>query len=227
MQIFFLKWNPSDYINLFILIVYAVMAYLMYITYRNGQKLSKAGLSISEYNIIFNDLQSLITEAKEIKFKSYLNEAQINPIKYRYDQSDGVFYIKLFLFVTLQNQSNKVIYESEENKFAISDFRDNVLFPLERFYDKLNDFLFTVHKDVVLEEYHKKFIFKTVERDLLQTYFRVCNNIHPFLNNKEYQLSHFKTEAYNPEESFYRINKFYIENKLFNYKDLEFYQTTK
>lgn len=163
MQIFFLQWHTSDYINLFILIVYAVMAYLMYITYRNGQKLSKAGLSISEYNIIFNDLQSLITEAKEIKFKSYFNETQLIPIKHRYEQSDGIFYIKLFLFVTSQIPTNKVIYESEQNKFAISDFRDNVLFPLERFYDKLSDFLVTVHKDVVLEEYHKKSFLKLLK----------------------------------------------------------------
>ena len=107
----------------------------------------------------------------------------------------------------------------------MNDFRHNVLFPLERYYDRLLHFLQSVKVDTTMEEYYKEIIYTKVERDILQTYFRICNCTLANISKLDYDISIFSTSMYDTT-SFYRINDFYKENKIFQYKDLTFYQRT-
>lgn len=215
------SWTTADTINTLILITYIVTAWVIYRTFKEGKRQTTISLSISQYNILYKELIDLIDDAKSLKFKSDLgNEAHVN-IRTRIDEANGINYIALFLFTA---NDNKFIQSQPDGQSHINDFRHNILFPLVRYYDRLHYFLETVIKDDVLEANHKKYIYNKMERDLLQTYFRVCN--YRFMSNEpDYNLRTFETEKFSAD-SFYKINSLFIEKNLFQFKDLDFYKRT-
>lgn len=207
-------------VNFLIFIVYAIMAKYMFKTFTGGQKQTEISLAINQYNIYHFELQELIVEGKNIKFHTDLGDSILKPLKYQYSNSNGIDYMGVFTIIT---HKWLIIKTYEENrKDLIEDFRDNVLFPLSRYYDKLFHFLNRIKNDSVLKNY-KNILYINIENNILQTYFRLCNNC--VGNYKTVDLSSFKTEGFDPD-TFYRINKFYIENGIFQYKDLKFYQDT-
>lgn len=209
-------------VNFLILIVYALMAKYMYSTFTGGQKQTEISLSINQFNIYHFELQGLIGEGKNIKFRSDLNEGILKTLDYQFINSNGIEYISVFTIATdtLKYTLNK---NNENSQVVINDFRNNVLFPLSRYYDKLFHFLNRVKADKVLNQDYRNILYNYIERDVLQTYFRVCNNC--FQDFMTVDLLPFKTIKYDTE-TFYKINKFYIENKIFQYKDLQFYKDT-
>jgi len=233
-------WTTADTINSLILIVYTVTAYFIYNTlkvgqrqldegqkqFEEGQKLTKTSLALSQFNIYNDELKNFINDAKNIKFQSSTDENTNKKLKQDMLEANGIFYISLFSFIYTAKVllNTKDDEESRKVNETVSDFRHNVLFPLERFYDRLLHFLNSVKKDLTMEDSYKQIIYTKVERDLLQTYFRICN--YKILGEKlDYDLVIFDTTVYN-SKSFYRINQFYIDNTAFNYKDLTFYNKT-
>lgn len=216
-----INWITSDTINTLILIVYIITAIVIYKTFKSGKEHTMISLSISQHNIYYNELIDFIEDAKNIRFNSYLGDKAHICIKSNIANSNGINYISLFQFT---DHYAETIAARDEGHDQIDDFRTSILFPLERYYDRLYYFLETVLKDSILKENHKRIIFNKAERDILQTYFRVCNYSVPN-GKRQYNLSTFDTGAYS-SNSFYRINSFFIDNKLFQYKNLEFYKIT-
>ncbi|MFA6089446.1 MAG: hypothetical protein WC755_06285 [Candidatus Woesearchaeota archaeon] len=218
-------WTTPDTINFFILIVYVITAFLIYRTFNEGRKQTKISLSINQFNIFYNDLKDLIEDAENIKYKTDLGENANSSTKSYLEKSNGINYIGLFQFtLNTERLINKQLKDDNyTDTIQINDFRQNIIFPLGRYYDRLLYFLNSVDKDDILQINHKKIIYNKVERDILQTYFRVCN--YQFSGKLDYNLSIFDTDTYK-SEMFYRINKFYINKNLFQYKDLEFYCKT-
>lgn len=220
MRLICITWATADTINTLILITYIVTVWVIYKTFKEGKRQTTISLSISQYNILYKELLDLIEDAKNIKFKSDLGEEAHVNIRTRIDEANGIYYIPLFLFTS----SGVKFLKKDDAAKHINDFRHNILFPLVRYYDRLYQFLEIVIKDEILEPNHKNYIYNKVERDLLQTYFRVCN--YQFMSEKpDYDLIPFETEKFNAD-SFYRINKLFIEKNLFQFKDLEFYKET-
>jgi hypothetical protein len=217
----FISWSTSDTINTLILIVYIITAIVIYMTFKGGQEQTSISLSISQHNIYYNELLDFIEDAKNIKFNSYLGDKAHISIRSNIDKSNGIDYMSLFQFT---DHYAATLDRNIDDIEQIDDFRFNVLFPLERYYDRLYYFLNTILKDKILKDNHKRIIFNKVERDILQTYFRVCNYAVPN-DKRQYNLSTFDTEKYK-SESFYKINQFYIDNRLFQFKDLDFYRKT-
>lgn len=205
-------------VNFLIFIVYAIMAKYMYKTFTGGQKQTEISLAINQFNIYHFELQGLIEEAKNIKFYSDLDliNGKLKSLSPAYDKANGINYIEVFSMLT--NPS----YDLKNNQDMINDFRHNVLFPLVRYYDKLFYYLNRVKNDKVLNHDYRNILYNHIESDLLQVYFRICNHCHGTYMTVD--LSIFKTEVFDPE-SFYMINRFFIENKTFQYKDLNFYQS--
>jgi len=219
-----INWTTSDTINSLILIIYIITARVIYITFIEGKKQTAISLSISQFNIYYNELLDFFEDGKAIKLHSDLGDKAHPIIKDNIEKVDGINYIYLFLY------AEKYLVEDIDDKNVdrirnqINDFRHNILFPLEKYYDRLFHFLNSIYKDNILEKNHKNILFNKVERDILQTYFRICN--YSFITNeKNYDLSTFDTPKYN-SKSFYKINNLFIENKLFQYKSLEFYCKT-
>ena len=218
--------TTSDIINVLILIVYIITAGLIYLTFDQGRRQTGISLSIGQFNIFYDELKDFIDDARSIKFKSdFGNNASPN-IKSNIDNSNGINYVQLFAFTSTAEiiTRNKKTDDDSEWNGEINDFRHNILFPLSRYYDRLFYFINNVYTDKILLDEHKKIIFNKIERDILQTYFRV-SNYSVYNNQLHYNLSTFDTEVYK-SESFYIINKFFIEHNLFQYKDLKFYQMT-
>jgi hypothetical protein len=216
-------WELADKINFAILIVYFITAIVIFITFWEGKKQTKISSSIGQYNIMKDEFSDFLEDAKNLKFNSKLIENADESIKPDLQNVNGIDYIPLFMFAT----DNTVLSslkkgDNDENK---QDFRHNIIFPLERYYDKLYNYILSVVKDEILEQSHKDIILKKIERDILQTYFRVCNYGIGINGENFYQIHSFKTEKFNPD-SFYRINKLYTDKKLWQYKNLEFYQET-
>jgi len=206
-------------INFLILIVYALMARYMYKTFTSGQKQTEISLAINQFKIYHFELQGLIEEAKNIKFRSdsVLSNEKLESLISSFNNSNGISYIYVFSMLTNPQ------YGLKNNQNMINDFRHNVLFPLIPYYAKIFSYLKRVKNDKVLNIDYKNILYYQIERDLLQTYFRICNNCHS--NYKTVNLSIFKTEAFDPE-TFFIINRFYIENDIFLFNDLKFYQNT-
>jgi hypothetical protein len=214
------QWGNPDPINLIILIVYSVMAFLMWKTFKEGQRQSNISLSISQFNILNKEFEGLLSEAQNIKFKSELEDIQLNPFRHAFEKSNGIYYIDLFnILDTIKYYQEP----SDEKKNYINDFRHNVIFPLTRFYDKIYHFLQRVQIDKTINDDHKKILYYYIERDLLQTYFRVCN--YKMGNMLKCSLADIETKAYT-EAMFHTINEFYKSNGLFQFKNPSFYETT-
>ena len=214
------QWGNPDPINLLILVVYAVMAFLMWRTFKEGQRQSNVSLSIGQFNILNKELEGLNTEAQNFKFKSEMEEVQFKPFRHAFETSNGIYYIDLFNIL----DTIKFYHEpSDEKRNYVNDFRHNILFPLTRFYDKLFDFLQRIKTDTTINNEHRKILYYYIERDLLQTYFRICN--YQFGGTLKCRLTDIETEKFK-ESLFHRINDFYRTNNLFQFKDLNFYQMT-
>jgi len=55
------------------------MAFLMWRTFKEGQRQSNLSLSIGQFNILNKKLEVLNVEAQNLKFKSELKEVQFKP----------------------------------------------------------------------------------------------------------------------------------------------------
>lgn len=208
-------WGNPDPINLLILIVYAIMAIFMYQTLKEAQKQTTYTLAINQFNIFNSELQEFITEGKNIKFNSNFalnTQSYYNCI----DNSNAIQYIRLFPLP-------KQIAKEDEEQF-INDFRVYVLFPLSRYYDKIYKFILQVEEDNIMTTKYKNSILYALERDILQTYFRVCNN--QFGKRPTVDFENFKTIKFIPEDSFFKINQYYIANQKFSFESLGFYKDT-
>jgi hypothetical protein len=205
------------------LITTIITAFYLYRTYRTGQSQTSTSLAINQFNIYYNEFVDFVKEAENLKFgdeSSNLSVVGLSDIPNRYN---GINYIATLNFTTDRMkyilQNTKTLNE----RSLRSNFREGILYPLSRFYDRLYKFLLRIKNDDVLIQNYKNILYMYVERDLLQTYFRVCNNTHgPELL---YDLTPFKTQAYDAN-SFYGINRFFIENNCFQYNNLTFYQET-
>lgn len=216
----FSNWSTTNLIALGSLIVSIGTAILLIRNFILGQKQTKLSLAINQFKIYKEELDGFINEAKSIKFKS-IREELTKPYKNSYEESDGIFYIHLFLII---DHIKFLSPESEERRLLISDFRGQVIFPLLKFYDKLFHFLVRIYKDEVLSKDYKKILYNYIERDLLQTYFRIANNKN-LGEEMQYDLSVFETPVFK-KDTFYRINQFYIYRDIFQYKNQDFYIKT-
>ena len=130
------------------------------------------------------------------------------------EEANGMNIAMMSLFRPFLHPENENLKEIE-----VSSFRLFLLFPLLREYVSLLDFLKEVRSDKILSIEYKNRFYKIIERDVLQSYFRICNFC--MFQYMKYNLSSLqKTDL----EDFYAINNFYIENDLFQYNNLRFYQ---
>lgn len=192
----------------------------MWKTFKEGQRQSNVSLSISQFNILNKEFEGLLSEAQNMKFKSELEELPLKPFRQAFEKGNGIYYIELF---EILNTIKYYQEPSDEKRKCIIDFRHNVIFPLSRFYDKIHHFLQRVQIDKTINDDHKRILYYYIERDLLQTYFRVCN--YRFGNILHCSLAEIETKVFT-EEAFHEINIFYKKNSLFQFKSLNFYETT-
>jgi|GEM_PF-5375890 len=210
-------WTNSDTINCAILIVYTIMAWYMYRTFEIGFRQTKFSLAINQFGIFNDQLKQFKDEGENIRFKLNLySENDINNFTKAVEKSNGIYYIEIFL---LLSHSPNEFTESE-----INEVRTQILFPLTKYYNRIFKFLEDIYNDNILTDEYKIILFNNIERDILQTYFRVCNN--KFGEQKTVDFNIFKTIRFIPEQSFLKINQFYIENNLFKFENLMFYEGT-
>lgn len=215
----FCSWTVANWIAFFSLLISIGTAFFLIKNFFLGQKQTKISLSINQFNIFQKELEGLTKEAKGIKFSS--NQQDLTkPYQKHFEESDGIYYIGLFLIISHIKYYNK---ESQERDALLNDFRHQIIFPLFKYYSKIFQFLNRVKNDEVLSESYKKILYNYIERDILQSYFRISNN--KLGNELHYDLSIFETPVFNPN-SFYSVNDFYIKNNLFQYQNLNFYITT-
>lgn len=108
------QWGNPVAINLVILVVYSIMAFLMWRTFKEGQRQSDVSLSISQFNTLNNDLKTLISEAKNIKFISGVSESFLKPFKNNFERSNSINNIYLFLIPDTINFYEEEINEKKE-----------------------------------------------------------------------------------------------------------------
>jgi len=219
------------FIGFLTVLVGAITAYILLRTLKEGQKQSKEGqrqtgysLAINQYNIQFQDLMGIINKFKEINFKEnfkkYKVDENIYPLNFRYGLNDanGINTAMIYLFIIFS-----IPYKNETTKDQLFNFRLHILFPLLREYKSLLHFLNEIKDDTLLSQSHKNKFYKIIERDVLQSYFRICNNHTLPVAEPDYDLSCYPK---NNIEDFCAINEFYIANSAFQYNTLEFYQNT-
>ena len=216
-------WTVANWISFWGLILSLITAGFLIANFFISRKITTTSLAINQFNIYNDELKAFKEEAKNIKFEQKFKYSMITPEDF--EKSNGVSYITLFTFSAdeniIRNYNSDITLDP--NYLDISLFRSSVIFPLEIFYSKLSHLLEKILKDKILLKEYKTFLFSRIERDLLQDYFRICN--FEFLDRKTYNLAIFKSEGYNSDK-FYKINKFYIENNLFDFRNLEFYKAT-
>lgn len=231
MKFYFLDiWNIDNTIQSLVLLTAAISLFFLYRTLREGQKqakqsnkLTKQSLSISQYQIFIEELKYFIERFQNLKFS--VNPVSLPGPEYNSDiqNATGIDYIKAF-----RPLIRPVTYffnaDRSLNDAKADEFRHNILFPLYRHYSQLYNFLERVKSDSLLKEEHKNLLYLIVERDLLQTYFRITINEDP-LRKKWYDLSMFDTAVFN-SNSLYAISNFYINNNLFTLHSLDFYKET-
>ena len=197
------------------------MAYFLRKTFIEGKKQTKTSLAINQFNIFHDELKGLVVEAKEMRFHTDLGNGILKTLNHEFEKANGIYYIGIFSISS--DLKLTLAQDAEDNRALINDFRHNVLFPLSQYYDKLYHFLNRIKCDETLSLDYKKILYNYIERDILQTYLRVCN--YERGNKRHCELSIFKTEVYD-QNSFYNINNFYIDNSAFQYKDQAFYIKT-
>lgn len=215
---FFLSLNNSDFNNLLTPIIALFSVILLIFTLSDSQKYNSRQLAINEYNILFQDFELIKIKLEKLKFEVDTNGFS-DSFKKSLEESDGINYISLFSQFLNFELGNK-----NDTNQLIGKFRIGVIFPFIRNYKNLGIFLNEViQNDVLSDRYKAKFYIK-VEQQLLQCYFRICNNIDQ-LGKPNYDLSLFDSEVYKSAE-FLEINDLYIKNNLFQMNDLDFYIKT-
>jgi hypothetical protein len=208
----------------------ALSIYFLYRTLKEGQKqanesneLTKQNLSISQYQIYMEEMKYFINLFQNLKFAVNPNALPGTDFQTNISNYNGIDYIELFGPVMGHHNYFTTMNEIPFNK-RVNEFRHNIIFPLFRKYSQLHNYLERIKADSVLKVDHKKLLYLLIERDILQTYFRICNNEDP-LNQKSYNLSTFDTPVFQ-SNSFYDVNQFYIDNSLFSLHSLKFYKET-
>jgi len=219
----FASWTAANWISLLGLILSLITSTFLILNFFISRRISKTSLAINQFNIYNNELTIFIDEAKNIKYEQKIKYSMLTPEDFI--KANGISYISLFTFSTdeeiIRNYNPDIT--RDPNYLDISLFQHTVIFPLERFYRKLLDLLKNILNDKTLLSEYKVFLFRKIERDLLQDYFRICN--YEVVEKKLYNLSIFKTISYNPN-SFYLINDLFRQHNLFNYRNLDFYKET-
>lgn len=223
-------WNIDNSIQTLLLITAAVSIYLLYKTLKAGQhqaeqsnELTRQNLSISQYQIYMEELKYFIKMFQELQFP--VTPATFHRSDYRTDiqNSNGIDYMLTIKYV-IDPEHYFLNSDRTENTERVNEFRHNILFPLFRKYAQLHNFLQRIKADQLLKDEHKKLLYLLIERDLLQNYFRLCNNEFPD-NTKNYDLSLFETQVFRIE-SLHAVNRFFIDNDLFALHSLQFYKET-
>jgi len=207
------------------ILVVAVTAIILYRTLKEGQRQSEEGrkltgysLAINQYNILYQDLLGIIKKFEELNFTEIINKSN-NPSLQKFNSgkeiANGMNLPMIYIFGQFLHPQNEDLTEKE-----VSNFRLFILFPLLREYVSLYDFLKEIRNDKILSVEYKSRFYKIIERDILQSYFRICN-FSMFNHILKYNLSSLQETDL---EDFYAINNFYIENNLFQYNNLKFYQ---
>lgn len=206
-------------INIGSLFVAIITLIYLFKTYKTSQRQTSMSLAINQYNIYHSEFKDFLEEAKNLRFRSEslnLNQVGLADATTKYN---GLNYIEIFL-CTIPGS----IWREKLAEFKLEhSFRSGVLFPLTLYHDRLYDFLCRINNDPILSGNYKGILYNYIERDLLQAYFRICNNT--FRDSLEHNILEFSTNAYDAK-SFYAINDFYINNNAFRYKSLQFYQNT-
>ncbi len=223
-------WNIDNTIQSLVLLAAAISLYFLYKTLREGQKqtkqsnkLTKQSLSISQYHIFIEELKYFVERFQNLKFS--VNPVALPGPEYNTDiqNANGIDDIKAFRPlirpITYYFNADRTLNDTRSD-----EFRHNILFPLYRHYSQLYNFLERVKNDSLLKAEHKRLLYLLLERDLLQTYFRVTINEDP-LRKKWYDLAIFDTAAFN-SRSLYSICEFYTNNNLFALHTLDFYKET-
>jgi hypothetical protein len=215
----FKDWTASTSIALIGLAISLVTAFFLVRNFYLGRKMTGISVSINQFNIYYKELEGFIKEAKDMKFVSKKPEL-LKSYEERYRQANGISYINIFPVV-----KDVGFYEAEsaERQAIIDDFRNEVIYPLFKFYDRLRHYLERIDDDSILSAEYKDILFNYVERDLLQDYLRITN--HRAGGQLWYDLTLFETPVFD-QRIFYRINEFYISHEAFQFKDLAFYQRT-
>lgn len=212
------NFSSQVFNNIFSPLLLFLTLIIMYLQLRNT-------LSNEEYRGYKEDLKDRINIFKTIKFKPnikvYQKDSQLIT---SIEESNGIDYSGVFA-----NSSLGIYDPVKQNPEVIADFKINFLFPLYREYVVLFDLLSEINENKSLSISHKMRLYKKIEMDLLQVYFKICNKISPNINdNKEKEEKEYNLTAleghYFKKEDFYKINNFYIENELFQYHTLEFYK---
>lgn len=196
----------------------------------NNQKQAEYSLAQNQYNIYRQELEFIIETFKTLKFSDAKNQF---PASYAdaFNKANGINtdMIKIFAFLLVIEVSQI----TNEQRVA---FKMQIFQPLIWNYQRLLRFLVKIKDDNILSNIYKDMFYEKIEHDLLQSYFRICNN-QTTDRGKDYDLKKIFTRKYKDEwqtlagdkkwiDEFYRVNNFYIENHTFRFKDLHFYQTT-
>ena len=210
----------ADKIQIGIFIVGTITAFILWRTIKEGQRQSKAALAINQYNIYHKELIIIIENFMNMNFKKDMLD---------HDVSINNIFPNDFLFTLgkANGCNDKMIslfriflppFNSQRTKDQEYYFQDYIMKPLVREYEHLLHFLEAIKNDLVLSKEYQSMFYEKIEFELLQPYLRICNN-----NPIRYDLSCFPPHWVN---EFYCINKFYIDNKAFRFKDLAFYIRT-
>jgi hypothetical protein len=224
------NWNIDNSIQSLVLFTAAASVFLLFQTLREGQKqsrlsneLTQQNLSISQYQIYIEEFKYFQQMLQNLSFKVDSNALPGPEFNKDIKDANGIEYIKPFRAIMRPNFY--FLNENETlNDLRANEFRHNIIFPLFQKYSQLHNYLTRIKQDSLLKEEHKKLLYLLIERDILQTYLRICNNEDP-LNRKRYNLDLFETSLFQ-SKMFYSINQFYIDNSLFSLHSLEFYKQT-
>lgn len=222
------SFTKDQLINICLVLVGLYTAIILFRTLKEGQRQSKEAqqqtgysLAINQYNILYQDLVGITKRFAELNFKEIIKKDNVIETSFLgkfhqgIEEANGMNISMIYLFRPFLHPENEKLTEAE-----IIHFRIYILFPLLREYVSLYDFLKEVKSDKILSDEYKNRFYKIIERDILQSYFRVCNYSY-FNDILKYNFSKLQKVDL---VDFFAINNFYIENNLFQYNNLEFYQ---
>jgi len=216
---FFYDWSAITFNNIATPFVAIVTAIVLVQTLRQGQKQHKEGIAINQYNILLDDIKTLIKEFENLRFdlpKEIFSEKEIE----EYKNTNGISYHNLFGWF---------FHKRDTTEIRATPFRNSIVFPLIRMYEKLLISLNEIKNDHLLSVNYKKKLFRKIEQDLLQSYLRFCNDTED-VTRKGYDFTVFGVGGFD-HRLFFKVNDFYLSNKLeptdknlFQVHDIDFYK---
>lgn len=218
---FFLNYKNSDFNDLMTPIFALFSIVVLVYTLMESQKYNKNLLAMDEYKIMLQDFEIIKLNLENLKFKIKLDQI---PEHFENDlrNANGVDYIHVFhSFFLLNDTQNPFITNITKTELK-SSFRTNVIFPLVRNYKNVALFIEEVANNKLLESRYKRKLYLKVEQQLLQHYFRICNNIDSS-RKQEYNLKVFDSNGFNSNE-FFTLNELFIKDDLFQINDLNYYK---